>query len=345
LYPVWLPALFTLAKPNAGLRPVGRPDLDAKEGPPVRLLFSEGPGFSGSLDLPGPGAADSEFIERWREMAIALKIPPRRPPLWKQCSNGARQLWNAAPAPARGIAMGILVAAAVILVGSKLHIPKPSIELGPLSSGSFAAAVHERAMIDLQENFQAGLGAWSGTSGWEKSWVVSSSGSAQPGRLALFVPSNHLTDYRVELQGYIESKALGFVFRATDSANYYAVRIAIKKPGPLPSVVVVRYAVIDGHEEPKHEAPITFNLRDDTFYRILLTVEGEHFGVTVNDQLVDAWSDGRLKSGGIGLFGDKGEKASVRSVHLVENDDFLGKLCSQVSQWTADRRTIGAKHE
>lgn len=139
--------------------------------------------------------------------------------------------------------------------------------------------------------------------------------------------------------------ALGFVFHAADPANYYAVQIAIRKPGPLPSVVVIRYAVIGGHEESRHEAPITQYLRDDTFYHVLLTVDGEHFGVSLNGQLIDAWSDGRLKSGGIGLFAGKGEKADVRSVHLVENDDFLGRLCSQVSQWTADRRTIGAKHE
>jgi hypothetical protein len=78
---------------------------------------------------------------------------------------------------------------------------------------------------------------------------------------------------------------------------------------------------------------------------VLVTVEGEHFSVSINGQLVDAWSDNRLKSGGVGLFAAKGDGAHVRSVHVVDHEDFLGWLCSQVSQWTADRRTIGVKHE
>jgi hypothetical protein len=74
-------------------------------------------------------------------------------------------------------------------------------------------------------------------------------------------------------------------------------------------------------------------------------MEGNHFQVTVNGVFADAWTDDRFKSGGIGFFADKGEVALVRTVHVIDKDDFLGRLCYQVSQWTADRTSIGEKHE
>jgi hypothetical protein len=60
---------------------------------------------------------------------------------------------------------------------------------------------------------------------------------------------------------------------------------------------------------------------------------------------VDTWSDDRLKIGGVGLFAEKGEIAHLRSIHVMENEDFLGWVCSQVSRWNADRTGIGVKHE
>jgi hypothetical protein len=86
-------------------------------------------------------------------------------------------------------------------------------------------------------------------------------------------------------------------------------------------------------------------LRSDTLYNVLVTVQGESFTFNVNGQLVDAWSDDRLKSGGIGFFAEKGEISDIRSVHVVDNEDFLGWLCSEVSRWNADRSRIGVKHE
>ena len=47
--------------------------------------------------------------------------------------------------------------------------------------------------------------------------VVDGSGSAQPGRLALYNPTIPLTDYRLEFQGQILSKALGMALRAAET--------------------------------------------------------------------------------------------------------------------------------
>jgi hypothetical protein len=252
----------------------------------------------------------------------------------------ALRFWRQAPALARGMALVIPLMAPTMFLGSKL-----SLQAQPTRPGSWASAIKARATVDLQDDFKAGFSAWGGKPGWDKTWSIDGSGSAQPGRLALYTPTIPLTDYRLEFVAQLMSKALGVAIRAADTDNYQAVKLVIAKPGPLSSLTMTRYAVIDGHEGPKTEVPISLTVRNDTLYKLLILVQGDHFSVTVNGVFADAWTNERLKSGGVGFFADKGEISRVRSVHVVDKEDFLGWLCYQVSQWTADRPPIGEKHE
>ena len=62
-------------------------------------------------------------------------------------------------------------------------------------------------------------------------------------------------------------------------------------------------------------------MRIDTLYRIRFDAVGDRFTTYVQDQKVDEWSDDRLKTGGIGLYSERGEpmsrKGSVNVVPLV----------------------------
>jgi hypothetical protein len=346
LYPVWLPALFALGRPGARLRrgdarypgPVG--SSAGSENSPIE---AEGPGFSGMLLFPERGSPYWEFRENWRPQAARAK-PPRKISTaanpWPNTMQNALRIWRNVPAFARGLAIAVPLVAPALFYAPPISLPTFS-----SNNGQLAEAIRARAMIDLREDFQSGLGNWTGQKGWETTWLTDASGSVQPGRLALFRPKTPVTDYRAEFQGQIQSKALGFVFRAADTNNYYAAKLVIRKPGALPSVYLVRYAVVDGHAGPKTETLLPMYLRSDTLYNVLVTVQGESFTFNVNGQLVDAWSDDRLKSGGIGFFAEKGEISDIRSVHVVDNEDFLGWLCSEVSRWNADRSRIGVKHE
>ena len=297
-------------------------------------VLSEGPGFSGILVLPMVGAPKWEFGEK--------PAPVRSDKVGELSSSRKRsrnplRFWRSVPVFVRGLTL------AIPLIALAMHYA-PAI-ITPASQGQMAAAIQARAAIDLREDFQTGLGAWTGPKGWESTWSIDSPGAAQAGQLALFRPMTPLTDYRLELQGDIQVKALSFVFRAADMNNYQAVKIVIRKPGPLPSVYLVRYAVIDGRPGPKTETLLPMYLRTDSLYDVIVGIQGDNFTVSINEQLVESWSDPRLKAGGVGLFAEKGEVSRVRSIHVTENVDFLGWLCSQVSHWNADRPRIGVKHE
>ncbi len=50
----------------------------------------------------------------------------------------------------------------------------------------------------------------------------------------------------MQFLGMIDKKALSWVVRAADFDNYYVVKLVVLKPGPLPTIGVTRYAVVNG---------------------------------------------------------------------------------------------------
>ena len=73
---------------------------------------------------------------------------------------------------------------------------------------------------------------------------------------------------------------------------------------------------------------LPFAVRQDTLYTVHVEIQGDHFVTHINGQYVDAFTDSRLPSGGVGFFSAAGEAARVRSLHLADRDGLLGNLCS-----------------
>jgi len=346
LEPVWLPALFAIGDPaSRRTRPwsMAYETLSSPSRGRDSMAATEGPCFSGLLAWPQRSGVYWEFRETWSPPGVIEQTPePTRASMTSAISPwaAALQFWRSAPAVARGVALAVPLMAPTLFVAPSIGLQIPSMGLSSIS-----AAARARATVDLEDDFHSGLDGWKGKEGWSKTWSFDSAGSARPGSLALLRESIPLKDYHVELLGQIDSKALGFVLRAADMNNYQAVKLAVLKPGPLPTLALVRYAVIDGHEGPKTQTPLILEARSDTLYKFVVDVKDDHFSVLVNGVYAGSWTEGRLKSGGVGFFADKGEGARLRWVHVIDKQDFLGWICYQVSQWTADRRTSGVKQE
>ena len=252
--------------------------------------------------------------------------------------------WKHAPADLRWIS---LVLPVVLLLGLSHGVHKVKVEShGESGVGAMVKARFEdvrqtiirRAAIELQDDFHSGLSNWEGKGQWAREWKYDEHGSVHPGSLALFQPSIALTDYQFEFLGQIQSRSIGWVYRANDTANYYAAKIVLTKPGPLPSAAIVRYAVIGGKEGPKKSTPLPFQVRPDMMYRVRVDVSGPNFTTWVQGQLVDFWSDDRLKSGGIGFFSNKGEGALLRWVEVSHQYDTLGRLCAFLAPYSVPTR-------
>jgi hypothetical protein len=195
--------------------------------------------------------------------------------------------------------------------------------------GAVQHSLENRAAVELTDDFRTGLEDWQGaTERWERSWTYDEAGFIRPGKLALYAPSMKMRDYRVEFMVQIDRKSSGWVFRAADHLNYYATKLTISKPGPLPLLSLVRYPVLGGTEGPKVEVPIRLYMHNNTPYRVQLAVQGNNFTTLIEGQIVDFWRDDKLQIGGFGFFSDTGARARVYWMKLAHQDDFIGRVCA-----------------
>jgi general secretion pathway protein A len=189
-------------------------------------------------------------------------------------------------------------------------------------------AVLDRAAVALHEDFRTGLDDWMNRGGGRPAWTSDAAGFVHPAALALYRPSLSLADYQMQFVGMIDKKALSWVVRAADFNNYYAVRLSVLKPGPVPAIGVVRYAVVDGKIQNQVTTPLLMSARPDTVYRVSLDVHGDHYALAVQDQPVDSWSERKLTQGGVGFFSDQDAASRITAVQVKRQYDMLGRLCA-----------------
>ncbi|HEV2447165.1 MAG TPA: hypothetical protein VGS58_14635, partial [Candidatus Sulfopaludibacter sp.] len=248
--------------------------------------------------------------------------------------------WKTAPLDLRAMAvlLPLLVALAWALAAPGVHI-----HFGPGQSEAFRARARQalaqqwhfakerianRAAIAITDDFRSGLDAWRGRSGLTNTWSFDSNGFVQPGPLAILKPTEDLRDYTFEFLGEVEQKAVGCAFRARDLDNYYAVKFIEVNSGAIPSMRLVRYAVIKGKEGPHVEKPLPSSIRADMLNRFRVEVHGSDFTILAQGEVVDFFSDQRLTSGGVGFFCSRGEKARLRWVEVSHQYDALGRFCA-----------------
>lgn len=198
------------------------------------------------------------------------------------------------------------------------------------SGGIFHALgnlVQSTTSNNLRDDFHAGLGNWEGRfSDW-----TAERGEVRPGSLRIYKPSASLSNYQMDFMGQIERKSMDWAFRAADTKNYYATKLVITHPGPLPNAGLVRFIVLDGRERERVELPLPLTLDRGVDYHVQVTVQGKRFLTSVNGQLVSSWTDDRISRGGVGFFADNGESAVVKWVAVSERDSFLSKIASHFS--------------
>ena len=189
--------------------------------------------------------------------------------------------------------------------------------------------LRSRAAVRLSDDFSTGLNSWvpASKSGGNRDWSFKD-GVAHPSRLRLLKDSLRLSNYNIDFAGQIDQKSLSWAFRARDDKNFYAGKLVVAKPGPLPAVDLVRYAMVNGAESRRVRLPLPMIVRPDSVYRVQVAVKGNEFSTVVNGQMVDTWSDDRLRSGGVGFFADAGESASLRYITVTDKDTVLGRILS-----------------
>ena len=135
--------------------------------------------------------------------------------------------------------------------------------------------VSSRAAVEIADDFHAGLDNWQGRNNGAPGWSYDRTGFVRPRSLAIFEPSVGMADYAFEFLAKIDQRSVGWVFRATDVNNYYAMKLVDKTGGVIPQMALVHYVVIDGWKVRKKKCPFhspsikTLCSASEWIYRVL----------------------------------------------------------------------------
>jgi hypothetical protein len=352
--PVPIPLLLHASLPAQEFLPVAAAPLVPSKHYP-RLSCGVAPAtvdlapFSAMSQLAG-GNVDLSLAtlkKHWREAPsdlrwIALAVPLVLGLIWYSFTPGAQRFTrdasrggNVQSGATAEAATSEVATSEVAAIGGAQGLNPSGVRVGFLeklipgdSMVELKAGIMRRAAVELGDDFRQGLADWSGEGDWARGWRYDPAGFVRPRKLALYTPTLSLENYRFEFLGQIERKALSWVFRAADAQNYQVAKLEITRPGPVPTVELVRYAVHNGRAGPKKSIPLPMQVYMDEIYRVRVDVSGQDYITSVKGMVVDVFSDPSIARGGVGFFADPGEESRLRWVEVSHQYDFLGRLCA-----------------
>jgi hypothetical protein len=220
-----------------------------------------------------------------------------------------------------------------VAVGESAGIDPTQGNFGTGPVGKARRAIAKRAATEITDTFKTGMRAWGAeTQSWAPGWKRNPQGYVSTGDMALFQPSLKYTDYRMEFYGQIEDKSMGWVVRAQDKKNYYAMKFTITKPGLRPIISMVHYGVVNGKAGHKIETPLSVMVHNNRPMHVAVDVSGKRFTASIDGERIESWTDDTSAQGGVGFFSDPGEKARLYWMKLSRNQDWLGRFCAYLSK-------------
>jgi hypothetical protein len=146
-------------------------------------------------------------------------------------------------------------------------------------------------------------------SGWAREFA------SQTSQLVLYRAALRATDYRIDFTWRIVPQGVACVFRATDSNNYYAVRIQPLTADSSRAFLVERFAVIRGIEKSRARRVLTLPGKDASLHAAL-DVAGPIFRLYLEGNLASQWTDSRLTTGNLGFLEEGSQRTEVQSVRI-----------------------------
>jgi hypothetical protein len=240
----------------------------------------------------------------------AAKQPPEQPvqqtpgePSQETAPNfGAVQLANPSFMGSLKLKLGIAIALLVVACSTWLGWGGKSHKLAASNSAISADGSGPSIMM--------------GEGGWVEGWGGDPSGIHSDRQITIYRPSLKLSDYRMEFQANIETQSIGWVFRAADPDDYYAMKLMTVSSGLSPKVALFKYLVINGRQTQVGRVSIDLTVQADTVFQIRTDVRGPQFSTYIQGQLVDVWTDDQLKIGGVGFLNEREERGKVKSVSI-----------------------------
>jgi len=141
--------------------------------------------------------------------------------------------------------------------------------------------------------------------------------SSPPGRLLfLYQPSRGESDYNFDFAWVPGAESAGWVLRARDENNYYAVRLILQQPAPKMVLAEEHFGMLGGVEGAHSRKVIPLGNHSGPL-QIQMAVTGSTFTLSLQSKPVDSWTDTQLNSGAFGFFDDTGERPQIQDLHFT----------------------------
>ncbi|HEY2842585.1 MAG TPA: hypothetical protein VGJ09_03005 [Bryobacteraceae bacterium] len=141
-------------------------------------------------------------------------------------------------------------------------------------------------------------------------------GSPAPREILVYSGSDDLKNYRIEFSWVPEQQGVGWIFRATDSANYYAAKLRLIQAGAIPTLTAEHFAVVKGVEGTHSRKVITLN-RALGEVQVRMDATGPAFTLYLQGNPADYWTDPRFESGSLGFYEEPGERPVLQALRFT----------------------------
>jgi hypothetical protein len=141
-------------------------------------------------------------------------------------------------------------------------------------------------------------------------------GARDPREILVYSGSEGLKNYRIEFAWVPEPRGVGLIFRATDSANYYATKLRLMQAGAIPTLSEEHFTVIKGVEGAHSRKVITLS-RTNSEVLVRMDAIGPAFTVFLQGSPADYWTDERFETGSLGFYEERGERPALQALRFT----------------------------
>jgi hypothetical protein len=141
-------------------------------------------------------------------------------------------------------------------------------------------------------------------------------GSKDPREILVYSGSEGVKNYRIEFAWVPDPQGVGWIFRATDSANYYAAKLRLLQAGATPMLSSEHFAVIKGVEGAHSRKIVTLG-RTASEVLVRMDATGPAFTLYLQGTPADYWTDGRFESGSLGFYQERGERPVLQALRFT----------------------------
>jgi hypothetical protein len=141
-------------------------------------------------------------------------------------------------------------------------------------------------------------------------------GSTVPREILIYSGSEEVKNYRIEFAWVPDTRGVGWIFRGTDSANYYAAKLRLVQAGATPSLSAEHFTVVKGVEGIHSRRVITLG-QNPGQVQVRMDANGPAFTLYLQGNPADYWTDERFETGSLGFYAERGERPALQALRFT----------------------------